>query len=221
MKRGPKHAAKPAHVAPTIPEHIAALEIVKSVRPDGSYVCIHDLELTECDECAPIALLADEEAGGPAALDAEREERPASEDHTPQVARPDDDAAADGPVVQARLVEDSPTRTEYQIHAEFPAPEVRPVLVPDAIFDESIPENLSVACAALGLAGEHVLTHAIRGDGSVSIVTRGGSRLAWPCSEEQRHAALALTDQQRDGSIRDDEGNILPRGMWRTTPHTF
>lgn len=192
MKRGRKHAPQPkpapaADPAPAIPPHIATLGIVKSVRPDGSYVCIHGQEMTECDECAPLALLADEEASGPATAGVEI------------------------------------AGTQEEGSGVFGAlPPIDPAGIAPLVCDDlEVPEDLAVACAALGLASEHVLTHAIRGDGSVSIVTRGGARLSWPCTEEQRQAATALTDQQRDGLIRDGEGAILPRGKWLTTPHKF
>lgn len=185
MKRGPKRAAKPAHAAPTIPPHIAALEIVKSVRPDGSYVCIHDLELTECDECAPIALLADEEASGPAAPTIAIEFEPPAPD------------APDAPPVVAFASDRTvgtldEMRTEYQIHAEFPAPEVRPVLV----FDES----LSVACAALGLAGEHVRKYTPLDADRFRILTHGGTSITWP-DDRDKYTAQPLTQAQKDGVV--------------------
>jgi hypothetical protein len=254
MKRGPK---KPApHVAPRIPEHIAALEIVKSVRSDGSYVCVHDLELTECDDCGPVAMLADEEVNltaldAPESIVVEDEDALFTEDRPHGLAIPE---VPEGSPVPCRTC----GQTAAGQHGEYPCatcglPMVHddsPAMPPgdDSSYvsftcqgcgkpigggcwgcdgtrltapDESMPEDLSVACAALGLSIGHVLTHAIRADGSVSIITRGGKRLFWPCSDEARQAALQLTEQERDGRIRDHDGTVLPPGKWLTTPHKF
>jgi len=105
------------------------------------------------------------------------------------------------------------------LHDDTSRPE--PLSEPVSNAEEPVQEDLSVACAALGLSIEHVLTHAIRADGSVSIITLGGKRLTWPCSDEARQAAIQLTGQERDGRIRDHDGTILPPGKWLTTPHKF
>lgn len=189
MKRGQRHAPpqpKPAPeaTAPVIPPHIAALGIVKSVRPDSSYVCIHNMELTECDECAPIALLADEEASVSAASGVEiagtQEEGVGSLGALPPIEE------SPKPATCAPAL-DGPRDTAASGQA--------------LMSEESMPEALSVACAALGLASEHVRKHTPLGEGRCRILTHGGTSITWP-DDRDKYTATPLTLAQKDGIVR-------------------
>lgn len=200
MKKGQKHAPKPippspapapAQGIPGIPWHLAALEIVKSVNADGSCVCVHDLPLETCDDCGPIAQLAAGEATGEPAP-ALVESMP--EDQTERVTGILDAfgevpllAAAEFPFAPGTLV---PEPSVDQIRAE-----------PTAFESEPMPEDLSVACAALGLAREHVLKHTPLGEGRCRILTHGGTSITWP-DDRDKYTAQPLTQAQKDGIVR-------------------
>lgn len=177
MKRSKKLAAKPDHDEPAIPPHIAALEIVKSVQPDGSYVCVHDMELTECDECAPIALLADEEASGPAAPTIAIEFEPSAPD------------APDAPPVVAFASDRTVFRAEGTLDE-----------IETALARGEAPEDPLVACAALGLASEHVRKYTPIGAGRFRILTHGGMSITWP-DDRDKYTAQPLTQAQKDGKV--------------------